>query len=66
MNRKEYEPSVLNSCLPDASKTFLLSLTEFLKMQTRDSHMFLLSESPTKTSLFPLSLSNISVGFNLI
>lgn len=34
-------------------------------MHTRDSHMFLFSESPTKTRRLPLSLSSMSVAFNL-
>lgn len=34
-------------------------------MQTRDSHIFLFRESPTKTRRLPLNLSSISVAFNL-
>lgn len=61
----EYAPWERNCCLPETSNTFFLSFTEFLRMQTSDSHMFLLSESPTKAILLPLNLSNMSVAFNL-
>lgn len=62
---KKMEPSVRISCLPEASKTLLFSSTEFLRTQTRDSHIFLPSESPTKTTRFPLTNSSICLPFNL-
>ena len=65
VNRNEYEPSVRNCSLPEASKTLLLSLTEFLRVQSIDSHIFLFRESPTYTSRFPLNNSNKSPPTNL-
>ena len=65
LNTKEYSASPRNWCLPWASKTFFGFFTEFFRMQTRDSHMFLLRESPTKTSRFPFIISNKCFPSNL-